>query len=489
MFDPRSSTDAQLLIRFEQGRDVQALAELIKRYDPLVRAVARRLLAREQDVEDAAQSTFLALARLAGTIRNKSAVASWLHRTAMTTSTDILRSELRWKRKFDRAGLRPPSELSNHNDPARSVADEELRQILDHELSRLPEHLRVAVILCDLQGLTQREAGERLEIGVSTVNDRVAKGRRMLRDRLLRRGVSLTVAALATCVAQTSEAASAMSTAAASDLAGSAALYVARASTDSLSSTSIRLADNVTTAMKITKLQTVGLVVLVIVAASGVVPGLTGWSSFGVQARKIVVVPSAYRNADAPSDSGVWPQTARAMSILHADAFVENSAGPIRIESLSWRPDGDQPVGASMRFNRLTIRMAITPVAPAEMSEVYDSNLANASHDPIVVFDNAWSGVVVNANPAGGPRPFDFKVSFSTPFEYDPTEGNLLVDFRFVGANFGGTKFDTGAAQPDQTTHWSSGQNSRNGAVGTFSVPNQFEIEPIPEPASGPPSI
>ena len=127
MFDPRSSTDAQLLIRFEQGRDVQALAELIKRYDPLVRAVARRLLAREQDVEDAAQSTFLALARLAGTIRNKSALASWLHRTAMTTSTDILRSELRWKRKFDRAGRRPPSELSNHNDPARSVADEELR--------------------------------------------------------------------------------------------------------------------------------------------------------------------------------------------------------------------------------------------------------------------------------------------------------------------------------------------------------------------------
>lgn len=111
--------------------------------------------------------------------------------------------------------------------PSSLVANEELGHILDEELARLPTKLHVAIVLCDLEGLSQKQAATQLGIAPSTVNDRVQQGRRQLRDRLVRRGATLTLAGLATCVASSGEASASLCPTFIADTSAKAALYVA----------------------------------------------------------------------------------------------------------------------------------------------------------------------------------------------------------------------------------------------------------------------
>src|SRR5262250_2851663 len=71
--------DALLLAQFVARRDEAAFAELLRRHGPMVARVCRGVLRHEQDAEDAFQATFLVLARRAGSITRKEALASWLH--------------------------------------------------------------------------------------------------------------------------------------------------------------------------------------------------------------------------------------------------------------------------------------------------------------------------------------------------------------------------------------------------------------------------
>src|SRR4051794_12781677 len=75
-------TDAHLVARYAAAHDEAAFAELLARHGPMVLAVCRRILRHEQDAEDAFQATFLALARKAGSIGRRQAVAGWLYKVA-----------------------------------------------------------------------------------------------------------------------------------------------------------------------------------------------------------------------------------------------------------------------------------------------------------------------------------------------------------------------------------------------------------------------
>src|SRR5262245_66271423 len=74
--------DELLLQRFLAHREEAAFAALMERHGPMVLAVCRSVLDHPQDAEDAAQATFLVLARNAASIRRQSSLASWLHGVA-----------------------------------------------------------------------------------------------------------------------------------------------------------------------------------------------------------------------------------------------------------------------------------------------------------------------------------------------------------------------------------------------------------------------
>lgn len=180
--DPLS--DAVLLERFARG-DQAAFELLVWRHGPMVLAACRRVLRDGHTAEDAFQATFLVLARKAGSVRG--AVAGWLHRVA-------LRVCLRMKRRLPPVSLNSDPVAATSPDP---VGAAEQSTILDEEVARLPEFLRVPVVVCYLQGHTAEHAAALLGIPRGTVLSRLATARKRLASRLVHRGVGPAVAVLA----------------------------------------------------------------------------------------------------------------------------------------------------------------------------------------------------------------------------------------------------------------------------------------------------
>jgi RNA polymerase sigma factor (sigma-70 family) len=133
--------DADLLRHWVTARDEAAFEVLLRRHGPMVLGVCRRLLRQPDDVEDAFQGTFLALARKAGSVRQGAAVAGWLYRlayrVALQARADAARRTAHDPRALDR--------LPAADDPA--PAGRELRAVLDDEVSRLPERYRLPFVL------------------------------------------------------------------------------------------------------------------------------------------------------------------------------------------------------------------------------------------------------------------------------------------------------------------------------------------------------
>jgi RNA polymerase sigma factor (sigma-70 family) len=193
----RSRPDAELLERFATQHDEAAFAALVERYSPLVLGVCRRILGDVHDAEDAFQATFLALARKAASIRSRETIGSWLHcvayRVAVTARAHFA---VRRDQETLAAAERPTSETPD-------LAWRDVWPVLDEELNRLPEKYRAPLVLCFLEGKTNEEAAVELGWPAGSVRGRIARARELLRERLLRRGVTLPAAALVTAVSPT----------------------------------------------------------------------------------------------------------------------------------------------------------------------------------------------------------------------------------------------------------------------------------------------
>lgn len=188
--------DHLLLERFIHQRDEAAFASLVRRHGGLVLGVARRILHDVHAAEDVFQNTFLTLARRAASIRKHEALSSWLYGVAARLASQIRLQEAR-RRKREHAAAKTPCE-----DAREAAAWRELGALLDEELERLPEKYRTPLVLIYFAGQTQETAARQLEWSLGTLRRRLECGKRLLHDRLLRRGVSLSLGLLTTAVAQ-----------------------------------------------------------------------------------------------------------------------------------------------------------------------------------------------------------------------------------------------------------------------------------------------
>lgn len=184
---PREAGDGDALTNFARTHDPDAFAHLVRRFGPMVQAVCRRQLGDTPDADDAYQATFLVLIRKARTVRPPDAIGSWLfavaHRTAVYSRTVMHRRA---------AKLRP---LDTEPATAPPVSSD-LMTALDAELANLPDKFRDAVVLCELDGKSLKEAAEAMGVPVGTLASRLARGRQLLADRLKAKGFVVTAAAV-----------------------------------------------------------------------------------------------------------------------------------------------------------------------------------------------------------------------------------------------------------------------------------------------------
>ncbi|MCI0333266.1 MAG: sigma-70 family RNA polymerase sigma factor, partial [Planctomycetes bacterium] len=183
------ATDGELLMRFVRHGDQSAFAEVVERHGRLVWMVCRQILRQHQDVEDAFQATFLILAQRAQAIRAADSAAAWLLKVAQRTALAARRK--RTRRREESLAAEPPQ-----GEGAFPVIHErEMRYALLDELRMLPARYQTPLIMRYLEGESRRAIAEQTDSTVGQVQGRLARGRRMLRSRLVRRGVSLSLAA------------------------------------------------------------------------------------------------------------------------------------------------------------------------------------------------------------------------------------------------------------------------------------------------------
>ena len=181
------ATDRQLLDHFVHDQDPRAFQSLVVRHGSAVHRVCREVLKDPHEAEDVFQATFLVLARRAPDIQEPESLGGWLRGVAYRIAVRARRRTAR-RRETEKAR----AEMSR-DQPAFAPVEETfaLRELVGDELDRLPDDYRQPIVLCYLDGLTHQEAARRLDWPVGTVKVRLVRGRRMLRERLNRRGVAL----------------------------------------------------------------------------------------------------------------------------------------------------------------------------------------------------------------------------------------------------------------------------------------------------------
>jgi RNA polymerase sigma factor (sigma-70 family) len=193
-------TDRELLLAFSADGEQPAFAALVQRHGPMVLRVCRLVLRQEQDAEDAFQATFLVLAARAGSIRKTESLACWLHGVAHRVALRARRDAGR-RRAHEREGQAMSARLDQ-----RGPEWSEVQAALDAEVQALPERWRAPFVLCFLEGRSRAEAARELGLKEGTIWSRLSHARKLLHERLIRRGITLpallTAAALSEEVAR-----------------------------------------------------------------------------------------------------------------------------------------------------------------------------------------------------------------------------------------------------------------------------------------------
>jgi RNA polymerase sigma factor (sigma-70 family) len=284
---PADETDAELVGRFVGGRDEAAFERLVRRHGPMVLGVCRRVLRHPQDAEDAFQVTFLVLARKADSVHPPGAVGGWLHGVAYHTALKAKAMNHRRRVRERQAAARGRQES-----PASTCDD--LREVLDRELRAMPEHYRLPLILCDLEGRTAKDAALQLGLPQGTVAGRLARARDLLAGRLARRGVTVSAGVLAAVLGPSATAVVPPA------LVGS----TLRAAAGPVSPRIAALADGVLNAMIGSKLKLVSSALAAVAILGGVLAAAPA--------------PSTTPDPDAPKRAAVFPLPAQVVTFAQA---------------------------------------------------------------------------------------------------------------------------------------------------------------------------
>jgi RNA polymerase sigma factor (sigma-70 family) len=186
-----AATDRDLLRRFAENGDEQAFEMLVRRHTGLVLGVCRRVLANDQDAEDACQAVFVILARKAKLARWQPSIANWLFASARKVARDLRRAADRRAKREGRAAV--PEAI----DPVDRMTGRELLAVIDEELDRLPPIYREPLLLHFQAELSRDEIAARLGVPTGTVKIRLERGRKRLGAALTKRGVAFGASLLA----------------------------------------------------------------------------------------------------------------------------------------------------------------------------------------------------------------------------------------------------------------------------------------------------
>lgn len=185
-----AETDRELVDRARAG-DNAAFGELVRRYAPRVRRLARHLVRGHADADDVAQEAFVRAHQALPRFDGRSEFFTWLYRIAVNLSLNRARSlNVRRAVPIDDPSIEGAlSPNDGRNDQAAQLDERRLVAALLEEIDRLPESLKATVTLVCIDHVPQDHAAEVFGCSVGTIAWRVHEARRRLREALRTRGM------------------------------------------------------------------------------------------------------------------------------------------------------------------------------------------------------------------------------------------------------------------------------------------------------------
>ncbi|HEY1343158.1 MAG TPA: sigma-70 family RNA polymerase sigma factor [Bryobacteraceae bacterium] len=166
--------------------------EAFRAYAPMVYNVACGMLHNQADAEDVTQDVLLQVIRKLNSFRGDGRLAAWLHRVTVNAAL-LHRRKSKWSRQGQVDApwdvLTADWKIRGTSVPARSadqhMLDNELSELIDKAIARLPDIYRDVYVLADVEGLSNAEIGAILQLGVQAVKSRLHRSRMMMREALV----------------------------------------------------------------------------------------------------------------------------------------------------------------------------------------------------------------------------------------------------------------------------------------------------------------
>ena len=182
------NVDQELVRRVQQG-DKKAFDVLVLKYQQRIAKLVSRYVRDQDEVLDVTQEAFIKAYRALPRFRGDSAFYTWLYRIAINTAKNYLVAQ----------GRRPPAtdvdaddavyveggtRLSDRDTPERLVQRDEIERVIYQTIDALPEELRTAITLREMEGLSYEEIAETMDCPIGTVRSRIFRAREAIETKL-----------------------------------------------------------------------------------------------------------------------------------------------------------------------------------------------------------------------------------------------------------------------------------------------------------------
>lgn len=174
--------DQQLVERVQRG-DKAAFDLLVVKYQRKIFRLLSRLIRDTAEIEDVAQEAFVKAYRALPNFRGDSAFYTWLYRIAINTAKNYLVSQGRRAPTSTQADIEDAEtfddgdHLRDLNTPDSMLVTKQVAQAVNRAIDQLPEDLRTAIVLRELEGLSYEEIAESMQCPIGTVRSRIFRAR------------------------------------------------------------------------------------------------------------------------------------------------------------------------------------------------------------------------------------------------------------------------------------------------------------------------
>jgi RNA polymerase sigma-70 factor (ECF subfamily) len=180
----------QILVEQVQRGDKRAFELLVAKYQRKIFRLLSRLIRDAAEIEDVAQEAFIKAYRALPNFRGESAFYTWLYRIAINTAKNYLvaqgrRAPTTTETEIDEAeNFDEGDQLRDVNTPDSMLLSKQVGEAVNRAIEKLPEDLRTAIVLRELEGLSYEEIAETMNCPIGTVRSRIFRAREAIAEEL-----------------------------------------------------------------------------------------------------------------------------------------------------------------------------------------------------------------------------------------------------------------------------------------------------------------